>query len=83
VRRLGVSDPKLRRIVWRPCCRLVPSLYTSRGPFDRVVDPADNDHLTEAEAATNPRGSRFSDGTLGVDYAGRTLSTAIRETKHQ
>lgn len=112
-----MTEPKVRRIVWRPCYRLVPSLYPSKGLFDRVADPADIDHLIEAEAETNPRvrqqlgelsmlpasqrlrgpgttpimaafthlnpnGSRFSDGTYGVYYAGRTLSTAIRETKH-
>jgi hypothetical protein len=30
----------------------------------------------------NPNGSRFSDGTYGVFYAGRTLATAIQETKY-
>lgn len=31
----------------------------------------------------NPEGSRFSDGTYGVFYAGRSLDTAIAETKYQ
>ena len=109
--------PPLRRVAWQPCYRLVPSLYPSKGLFDRVADPADIDHLIEAEAETNPRvrqqlgemslippaerlrgpgstpimaafthlnpnGSRFSDGSYGVFYAGRALHTAIRETKY-
>jgi hypothetical protein len=112
-----VTPPPVRRVAWRPCYRLVPSLYPSKGLFDRIADPADIDHLIETEAETNPRvrqqlgelsmlppaerlrgpgttpimaafthlnpnGSRFSDGTYGVYYAGRTLATAIRETKH-
>lgn len=31
----------------------------------------------------NPEGSRFSDGTYGVFYAGRSLDTAIAETRYQ
>ncbi|MEK6245025.1 MAG: RES family NAD+ phosphorylase [Pseudomonadota bacterium] len=31
----------------------------------------------------NPDGSRFSDGTYGVFYAGRSLDTAIAETRYQ
>ena len=31
----------------------------------------------------NPEGSRFSDGTYGVFYAGRSLDTAIAETRVQ
>jgi hypothetical protein len=30
----------------------------------------------------NPEGSRFSDGTYGVYYAGRSLDTAIAETRY-
>ena len=109
--------PPVRRISWQPCYRLGPSLYPSKGLFDRVADPADIDNLIEAEAETNPRvrqqlgelsivepgerlrgpgstpimaafthlnpnGSRFSDGSYGVFYAGRALHTAIRETKY-
>jgi RES domain-containing protein len=112
-----VTRARTRRVTWRPCYRLVPSLYPSKGLFDRVADTADIDNLIEVEAETNPRvrqqlgemsllppeerlrgpgstaimaafthlnpnGSRFSDGTYGVYYAGRTLATAIQETKH-
>jgi hypothetical protein len=31
----------------------------------------------------NPQGSRFTDGTFGVYYAGDTLATAIEETKYR
>jgi hypothetical protein len=114
---LGVKAPPVRRVAWRPCYRLVPSLYPSKGLFDRIADPIDIDNLIDVEAETNPRvrqqlgevsmlpagerlrgpgstpimaafthlnpnGSRFSDGTYGVYYAGRTLATAIRETKY-
>jgi hypothetical protein len=112
-----VSDPPVRRVRWQPCYRLVPSLYPSRGLFDRIADPSDIDNLIEAEAETNPRvrqqlgelalvppadrlrgpgstpimaafthvnpaGSRFCDGTFGAYYAGRSMQTAIAETKH-
>jgi len=112
-----VKGPPVRRVDWRPCFRLVPSLYPSIGLFDRIADPADIDNLIDVEAETNPRvrqqlgelsmlppeqrlrgpgstpimaafthinpnGSRFSDGTYGVYYAGRSLATAIRETKY-
>ena len=30
----------------------------------------------------NPEGSRFSDGSWGVFYAGNDLNTAIAETRH-
>ena len=30
----------------------------------------------------NPEGSRFTDGSFGVFYAGHTLDTAIAETRH-
>ncbi|MBI3710842.1 MAG: RES family NAD+ phosphorylase, partial [Proteobacteria bacterium] len=30
----------------------------------------------------NPKGSRFSDGSYGVYYAGREFETALRETAH-
>ena len=112
-----MSAPPLRRVAWKPCYRLVPSLYPSKGLFDRIADPIDIDNLIDVEAETNPRvrqqlgelsmlppeerlrgpgstpimaafthlnpnGSRFSDGTYGVYYAGRSLPTAIRETKY-
>lgn len=112
-----VKPLPVRRVLWRPCYRLVPSLYPSKGLFDRIADPADIDNLIEVEAETNlrvrqqlgelsllppeerlrgpgstpimaafthlnPNGSRFSDGSYGVYYAGKTLQTATRETKY-
>ena len=50
-----MKEPPLRRVTWRPCYRLVPSLYPSKGLFDRVADPEDIDNLIDAEAETNPR----------------------------
>jgi RES domain-containing protein len=50
-----VKELPVRRVTWRPCYRLVPSLYPSKGLFDRVADPSDIDNLIEAEAETNPR----------------------------
>ena len=50
-----MKPPPLRTLAWRPCYRLVPSLYPSKGLFDRVADPADIDNLIEAEAESNPR----------------------------
>jgi len=39
---------------WR-AWRIVPSRYPPVGPWDRIADPADFDHLAEIEAITNPR----------------------------
>jgi hypothetical protein len=52
---VGVNAPAVRRVRWHPCYRLVPSLYPSKGLFDRVADAADIDNLIDAEAETNPR----------------------------
>jgi RES domain len=38
--------------------------------------------IMAAFAHLNPEGSRFSDGSYGVYYAGRTLATAIAETRY-
>ena len=50
-------------------------------PDERVV----GEGATPVMAAfthLNPEGSRFSDGTYGVYYAGRSLDTAIAETRY-
>jgi hypothetical protein len=54
--------------------RLVPLAERVSGPGASYVMAAFT-HL-------NPRGSRFSDGSYGVYYAARELSTAIRETAY-
>jgi len=113
---MGVTVP-LRRIVWQPCWRIVPSRFPPIDLFERIADPADWDALIAIESLTNdrirdavgdialvpaadrisgpgasvimaafthpnPDGSRFSDGSFGVFYAGMELATAIAETKH-
>jgi hypothetical protein len=107
----------LRRVVWQPCWRIVPSRFPPIDLFERIADPADWDALIALESLTNdrirdavgnialvpmterisgpgasvimaafthpnPDGSRFSDGSFGVFYAGADLPTAIAETKH-
>jgi hypothetical protein len=113
---MGVTIP-LRRIIWQPCWRIVPSRFPPIDLFERIADPADWDTLIALESLTNdrirdavgdialvpmaerisgpgasvimaafthpsPDGSRFSDGSFGVFYAGADLATAIAETKH-
>ena len=50
-------------------------------PEDRVSGPGTTP-IMAAFAHLNPEGSRFSDGSYGVYYAGRTLDTAIAETRY-
>ncbi|RKF18971.1 RES domain-containing protein [Altericroceibacterium spongiae] len=54
--------------------RLVP-------PEDRVSGPGTSPVMA-AFTHLNPLGDRFTDGTYGVFYAGRTLATAIAETRY-
>jgi hypothetical protein len=48
---------------------------------DRITGPGTS-FIMAAFTHLNPQGSRFSDGTYGVFYAGSTLETAIAETRH-
>ena len=48
-------------------------------PEDRLAGPGTS-AIMAAFTHLNPAGSRFSDGTYGVYYAGNTLETAIAET---
>jgi len=50
-------------------------------PQDRVSG-AGTTPIMAAFAHLNPEGSRFSDGSYGVYYAGRTIDTAIAETRY-
>ena len=50
-------------------------------PAERLRGPGSTP-IMAAFTHLNPNGSRFSDGSFGVFYAGRALPTAIRETKH-
>lgn len=48
---------------------------------DRISGPGTS-AIMAAFTHLNPAGSRFSNGSYGVFYAGRTLATAIAETCH-
>ncbi len=48
-------------------------------PADRVSGPGAS-YVMAAFTHLNPKGSRFSDGSYGVYYAGRDFRTALRET---
>lgn len=48
-------------------------------PGDRVSGPGAS-YVMASFTHLNPKGSRFSDGSYGVYYAGRTFETALRET---
>ena len=50
-------------------------------PEDRLAGPGTS-AIMAAFTHLNPDGSRFSDGTYGVFYAGNTLETAIAETRY-
>lgn len=48
---------------------------------DRVSGPGSSP-IMAAFTHLNPQGSRFTDGSYGVFYAGRSLETAVAETRH-
>jgi hypothetical protein len=48
---------------------------------DRLAGPGTS-AIMAAFTHLNPDGSRFSDGSYGVYYAGKTLETAIAETRY-
>jgi hypothetical protein len=50
-------------------------------PEDRISGPGTSP-IMAAFTHLPPYGSRFTDGSFGVFYAGRTLDTSIAETKH-
>lgn len=45
----------VRRVVWKPCWRIIPSRIPSIHPFERVADPDDFELLYEIESITNDR----------------------------
>lgn len=65
-------NPRIRDEVGE--IRLVP-------PKERVSGPGAT-YVMAAFTHLNPRGSRFSDGSYGVYYAGREFETALRETAY-
>jgi len=50
-------------------------------PEDRVSGPGAS-YVMASFTHLNPKGSRFSNGSYGVYYAGREFETALRETVH-
>jgi RES domain len=44
-----------RRVVWKPCWRIVPSRFPPIQVFERVVDPADLEAVIAIESLTNDR----------------------------
>ena len=50
-------------------------------PEDRLSGPGAS-YVMAPFTHPNPKGSRFSDGSYGVYYAGREFATALRETVH-
>ncbi|MGQ9369501.1 RES family NAD+ phosphorylase [Azospirillum sp. ST 5-10] len=68
----SLVNPRLRQEVGD--ISLVP-------PEERVSGPGAS-HVMAAFTHLNPKGSRFSDGSYGVYYAGREFATALRETVH-
>ena len=50
-------------------------------PEDRVSAPGTTP-IMAAFTHLNPEGDRFTDGSYGVFYAGKSIETAVAETKH-
>lgn len=50
--------------------------------YKRQKQPFNNDYIQAPFAYPNPTGSRFSDGSYGIYYAGKTFLTAIYESKY-
>jgi hypothetical protein len=50
-----VVIPRVSRIEWKPCYRIVPSRFPPVGLYDRVADPADLQAVFAVENLTNPR----------------------------
>jgi hypothetical protein len=68
----ALTNPRLRQEVGE--ISLVPQAERMSGPGSSAVMAAFT-HL-------NPMGSRFTDGSYGVYYAGKTLETAVREVSY-
>lgn len=68
----ALTNPRLRQEVGE----------ISLVPKEERVTGAGSTPIMAAFTHLNPSGSRFSDGTYGVYYAGDTLDTAIAETRY-
>lgn len=69
----GLTNPRLRQEAGE--ISLVP-------PGDRISGPGTTP-IMAAFTHLNPEGSRFSDGSYGVYYAGQSIDTAIEETRYK
>ena len=49
------AEVPVRRTLWDPAYRIIPSRYPPVGLFDRVADPDDFERVYELEALTNDR----------------------------
>ena len=65
--------PPVRRVVWEPCVRVVPSRFPPIALFERVADPSDFDSVYAIEALTNSR-LRDEVGELTLVPAGDRVS---------
>jgi len=52
---MSSKSPLVSSIIWKPCWRLIPSIFPPIGLFDRVADPEDLDVIFAIEALTNDR----------------------------
>jgi hypothetical protein len=82
-----ITDPEELDVIFTAESRTNPRLREEAGelqlvaPADRVTGPGTTP-IMAAFTHLNPAGSRFSDGTYGVYYAGIDVDTAIAETAH-
>jgi hypothetical protein len=82
-----VADPADLDIVYAIEALTNPRLRQEVGeislvPPDERMSGAGSSAIMAAFTHLNPMGSRFSDGSYGVYYAGRTLVTAVREVSY-
>ena len=82
-----VADPADLEVVWAIESLTNPRLRQQVGDLflvpagDRLSGPGSS-LIMAAFTHLNPSGSRFSDGSYGVYYAGESLDTAVAEVSH-
>ena len=80
-----VADPKDLEVAFALDAQTNPRIREAIGQLhlvpdaERVSGPGTS-YIMAAYTHPNPGGSRFSDGTFGVYYAGESLATAVAET---
>jgi hypothetical protein len=81
------ADPAIWDALIAAAARVDPGIRTEMGeirlvpPEERISGPGAS-YVMAAFTHLNPKGSRFSDGSYGIYYAGRQFRTALRETSH-